>query len=137
MVVNGRTVPFRQLTARWSTSTGVLMSASSISRRLLQSGLRARVFLYRIPLTANYRQLRLQWVHDHRAHTHTWKAYWHQVVFSDESRFSLWDHDCRIRARHYTGQRCLPECVIEQDSGLAPGVMVWAAISYHGRPNLL
>ncbi|GFX10437.1 uncharacterized protein TNCV_1868321 [Trichonephila clavipes] len=32
---------------------------------------------------------------------------------------------------------CLPECVIERHSGLTPGVMVWRAISYHGRSNLL
>ncbi|GFV62894.1 transposable element Tcb2 transposase [Trichonephila clavipes] len=30
MAVNDRTAPSRQLAARWSTATGVLMSASSI-----------------------------------------------------------------------------------------------------------
>ncbi|GFU93004.1 transposable element Tc1 transposase [Trichonephila clavipes] len=55
---------------------------------------------------------------------------------SDESRFTLWNHDSRIR-RRYAGERCLPECVIERHSGLIPGVMVWGVISYHGRSNLL
>ncbi|PRD31794.1 UNVERIFIED_CONTAM: hypothetical protein NCL1_22450 [Trichonephila clavipes] len=90
----------------WSTVTGVLMSAS-IHRRLLHHGLLARVPLYRIPLKANHQ--RLQWAHEHRA----WQADWHQVVFSDESCFSLWDHDGHIRARCYANERCLPECVIE------------------------
>ncbi|GFV61168.1 transposable element Tcb2 transposase [Trichonephila clavipes] len=45
---NNRTSYSRQLTARWSTATGVLMSTSSIRRRLLHRGLR-RVSLYRIP----------------------------------------------------------------------------------------
>ncbi|GFU79033.1 transposable element Tcb2 transposase [Trichonephila clavipes] len=67
MVVNDRTASSRQLAARWSTATGVLMSASSIRRRLLHRGLRARVPLYRIPFTANHRRLRLQWAHKHRA----------------------------------------------------------------------
>ncbi|GFU44068.1 uncharacterized protein TNCV_4952471 [Trichonephila clavipes] len=31
----------------------------------------------------------------------------------------------------------LPKFVIERYSGLAPGVMVWGAISYHERSNLL
>ncbi|GFX37248.1 HTH_Tnp_Tc3_2 domain-containing protein [Trichonephila clavipes] len=57
MGVNLRTASFRQLAARWSTATGVLMSASSIRRRLLHSGLLARVPLYRILLTANHRRL--------------------------------------------------------------------------------
>ncbi|GFW04839.1 transposable element Tc1 transposase [Trichonephila clavipes] len=109
------------------------MSASSIRRRLLHYGLRARVPLYRIPLTANHRWLRLQWVHEHRA----WQADWHEVVFSDESRFNLWDHEGHIRVRRAGGERCLPECVIERHSGLTPGILVWGTIPYRGRSNLL
>ncbi|GFT88887.1 transposable element Tcb1 transposase [Trichonephila clavipes] len=109
------------------------MSASSTRRRLLHRGLRARVPIYKIPLTANLRWLRLKWAHEHRA----WQADWLQVVFSDESLFNLWNHDGCIRVRRYAGERCLPECVIERNSGLTTGVMVWDAISYHGRSNLL
>ncbi|GFX86706.1 transposable element Tcb2 transposase [Trichonephila clavipes] len=99
MVVNDHTASSRQLTVRWSSATDVLMSASSIHRRLLHRGLRTRLTLYRIFLTANHRWLRLQWVHEHKA----WQVIWHQVVFSDESRFNLWGHDGRIRVRHYAG----------------------------------
>ncbi|GFX63733.1 transposable element Tcb1 transposase [Trichonephila clavipes] len=86
-----------------------------------------------ITLTANHRWLCLQWAHEHRA----WHADWHQVVFSDESRFTLWDHDGRICVRRYAGDRCLPECVIEQYNGLISRVMVWDVIFFHGPPNLL
>ncbi|GFV37280.1 transposable element Tcb2 transposase [Trichonephila clavipes] len=41
-VVNGRTASSRQLSERLSTAEGILMSASSIGRRLLHHGLRAR-----------------------------------------------------------------------------------------------
>ena len=75
----------RQLAAHWFTATGVLMSASPIRRHLLHHGLRARVPLYRIPLTANCQWLHLQWVHEHR----DWQADWQQVVFSDESSFTI------------------------------------------------
>ncbi|GFV38888.1 transposable element Tcb1 transposase [Trichonephila clavipes] len=53
MAVNDRTASSRQLAARWSTATGVLMSVSSIRWCLLHRGLRERVPLYRIPLTAS------------------------------------------------------------------------------------
>ncbi|GFW06650.1 transposable element Tc1 transposase [Trichonephila clavipes] len=79
MAVNDRTASSRQLTARWSTATGVLLQD---------------------PFTANHRWLRLQWAHERRA----WQADWHQVVFLDESRFNLWDHDDRIRVRRYAGE---------------------------------
>ncbi|GFT64255.1 transposable element Tc1 transposase [Trichonephila clavipes] len=42
-----------------------------------------------------------------------WQADRQQVVFLDESRFNLWDHDGRICVRRYAGERYLPECVIE------------------------
>ncbi|GFX71037.1 uncharacterized protein TNCV_3648021 [Trichonephila clavipes] len=59
------------------------------------------------------------------------------TVFLNESHFSLWDHDVRIHVRRYAGERCIPECVIERHNGLTAGVVVWGAISYHGRSNLL
>ncbi|GFT11601.1 transposable element Tc1 transposase [Trichonephila clavipes] len=109
MAVNDSTASSRQLAARWSTATGILTLASSIRQRLLHRGLCVRVPLYRIPLTANHRRLHLQWAQEHRV----WQAHWHQVVFLEESRFNLWDHDGRIRVRRSAGERCLPECVIE------------------------
>ncbi|GFW53127.1 transposable element Tcb2 transposase [Trichonephila clavipes] len=89
MALNDRTTFSMQLATSWSTATGVLMLASSICRRLLHRGLRARVPLYKIPLTANNQRLRLQWVHEHRV----WQANWPQIVFPDESPLNLWDHN--------------------------------------------
>ncbi|GFT34490.1 transposable element Tc1 transposase [Trichonephila clavipes] len=130
MAVNDSTASSSQLAARRFTATGVLMSTSSIRQRLLHCGYHTRVDFIQDPLAVNHRRLRLQW---HRA----WQADWHQVVFSDESRFNLWSHYGRIRVRRYAGERCLTESVIERHSGLTPGVIVWSAISYHGRFNLI
>ena len=133
MVRMDRTASSRELAAHWATATGVALSASSIRRRLLRCGLRARTPLYRIPLTRNHRRLRLQWAHAHR----DWRADWQRVVFSDESRFNVWHHDGRIHVRRYAGERHLPECIIQRHTGRTPGVMVWGAIAYHGRSQLL
>ncbi|GFV13801.1 transposable element Tcb2 transposase [Trichonephila clavipes] len=97
----------RQLAAQWSTATRVSLCASSIRRRLLQRGLRARIPLCRIPLTQNRRRLRLHWANVHRS----WRADWQQVVFSHKSRFNLWHHGGRIRVRLYEG---LPGAVFQQ-----------------------
>ncbi|GFX95846.1 transposable element Tc1 transposase [Trichonephila clavipes] len=72
-----RTAFSRQLAAQWSIATRVSLCASSIRRRVLQRGLRARIPLYRIPLTQNHRRLRLQWANVHRS----WRADWQQVIF--------------------------------------------------------
>ncbi|GFV49371.1 transposable element Tc1 transposase [Trichonephila clavipes] len=104
--------------ARKFTATGVLMSASSIRRRLLHRGLRA--FIQDSPQSTGASAMS----------TEPGKR---QVVFSAKSRFNLWDQDGRIRA----GERCLPESVIERHSCLTSGVIVWGAILYHGRSSLL
>ncbi|GFW45600.1 transposable element Tc1 transposase [Trichonephila clavipes] len=108
MAVNDLAASSRQLAGLWYAAIGVLTSAPSIRGHLLHHGLRARVSLYRIPLTANHRRLRLQWVNEHRAY----QSDWHQVVFRDESRFNLWGHDELIYVRRYATARCLPECDI-------------------------
>ncbi|GFX18710.1 transposable element Tcb2 transposase [Trichonephila clavipes] len=133
MAQTDRTASPRQLAAQWSTTTGVSLCASSIRRHLLQRGLCARIPLYRIPLTQNHRPLRLQWTNVHIS----WLVDWQQVVFSEKSRFNLWHHDGRIRVRRYAGERHIPECIIERHSGGTAGVMVWGAIAYHGRSQLL
>ncbi|GFW54431.1 transposable element Tc1 transposase [Trichonephila clavipes] len=133
MAQTDRTASSRQLAAQWSTATGVSLCASSIQRRLLQRGQRARIPLYMIPLTQNHPHLRLQWANVHRS----WRADWQQVVFSHESRFNLWHHDGRIRVMRYAGERHIPECIIERHSRRTPRVMVWGAIAYHGRLQLL
>ncbi|GFV03405.1 transposable element Tcb2 transposase [Trichonephila clavipes] len=148
MMVNSRTASFRQLAARWSIAAGVLMSASSIRRSLLHLRLGVRVHLYRIPLTANHQRLQLHWAHEHRAR----QADWPQVVFSDESRFNLWDHDGRIRIKRHVVEHCLPGCVVAvvakwyryrtvaclvTSSRPVPLKTRSGAISYHGRSNLI
>ena len=77
--------------------------------------------LYRFPLTENHWRLSLQLDHKHTA----WQADWHQVVFSDESLFNLWDHDGSVRVRRYAGQCCLPELAMERHSCRTSGDIVW------------
>ncbi|GFV89354.1 transposable element Tc1 transposase [Trichonephila clavipes] len=97
--MNDRTASPKQLAACWSTASGVLMSLSSTHRCLLHCELCARVPLYRIPVTASHQRLCVLWAHEYRA----WQADCHQVVFSNESRFNLWDHDGCINLCLYAG----------------------------------
>ncbi|GFW55443.1 transposable element Tc1 transposase [Trichonephila clavipes] len=133
MAQTDHTASSRQLAAQWSTATSVSLCALSIRRLLLQRGLRARIPLYKIPLTQNHRRPRLQWVNVHRS----WRADWQQVIFSDEFRFNLGHHDGRFSVRRYAGERHIPECIFKRHSGRTSRVMVWGAIAYHGRSQLL
>ncbi|GFV61600.1 transposable element Tcb1 transposase [Trichonephila clavipes] len=126
-------------TARKSGSGARNVTSAPDDRRLVRMAQTDRTASSRqlaahwIPLTQNHRHLQLQWANVHRS----WRADWQQVIFSDESRFNLWHHDGRIRVMRYAGERHIPECNIERHSKRTPGVMVWGAIAYHGRSQLL
>lgn len=62
---------------------------------------------------------------------------WHQIVFSDESRFNLDYNDGRIRVRRYCDERHHPACIVERHTTRTVSVMVWGAISYQRRSRLL
>ena len=69
-------------------------------------------------LTARYRAARLLWVHwTHRQ--------WHNVICSDESRFSISHANGRVRVYRRRNERYAQCCVRERDRLGAGSVMVW------------
>ncbi|GFY22057.1 transposable element Tcb1 transposase [Trichonephila clavipes] len=97
------------------------MSARTIRRRLLHSGLSARRPLLGLPLTQIHRRLRRNWCDERRM----WAEQWNEVVFTDESRVCLQHHDGRIRVWRHHGERMLNTCVMHRHTGPAPGIIVW------------
>ena len=57
MTVMDRTVSSTVLSRRWSTATGLDLSASTVRRRLLRAGLVARMPLRRLPLSRDHQRL--------------------------------------------------------------------------------
>ncbi|GFU98604.1 transposable element Tcb1 transposase [Trichonephila clavipes] len=60
-----------------------------------------------------------------------WVAEWNEVVFTDESRICLQNHDGRIRVWRHRGERMLNSCVMHHQIGPAPDIMIWGGIGYH------
>ena len=118
---------------RWSTATGLDLSASTVPRSLLRAGLVARMPLCRLPLSRDRQHLRLEGARERRH----WRAEWRNVVFSDQSRFNMSYNDGRIRVRRYACERNLRACIIQRHIGPTPNVMVWSAIGYNMRSCLL
>ncbi|GFY28720.1 transposable element Tcb2 transposase [Trichonephila clavipes] len=97
IAVNDFTAFSRQLEASWSIATGVPMSASSIRRRLLHRGLRARCLYTESPS----RQTIDGYVCNGFMSTEPGKLIGTNEVLSDKSRFNRRDHDGHIRVRIY------------------------------------
>ncbi|GFX77591.1 transposable element Tcb1 transposase [Trichonephila clavipes] len=85
---------------------------------------RGRIVAYR-DCGLSFREI--QWCDEKRM----WAAEWNEVVFTDESRICLQQHDGRIRVWRHRGERMLISCVMNRHTDPAPGIMVWGGIGYH------
>jgi transposase len=105
----------------------------TINNRLLEVGLHSRAPMKCLPLTQIHRKKRYQWCNDKL----TWTHEWNKVVFSDESRFCFGQSDGRKRVRRRAGERGHPLVILESHSYKTSGVMVWGAISYDSKSELV
>lgn len=131
------------VTTPQATSTDILrhvqdaldapVSTRTIIRRLAAGGLHSWRPLRRLPLSQHHRRLRLRWCRD-RA---TWTSEWHNVVFSDESRFCLSNDSHRVRVWRRRRDRSNPAATVERHTARQRGVMVWGAIAYNSRSPLV
>ncbi|GFU84955.1 transposable element Tcb1 transposase [Trichonephila clavipes] len=106
MAVTDRSVTSRTIAQHIESVMHHSVSALTIRRRLQQSGLFARRPLLGLRLTQNHRRLHHQWCDERRK----WVAEWNEVVFTDESRICLQNHDGRIRVWRHRGERMLNSC---------------------------
>lgn len=117
----------------WMEELNRGLTMGSVYQRIRSFGLRSyRPFLC-LPFTAQHRARRLEWCTDRL----NWDQEWHQVVFSDESRFCLWSHDGRRRVRRLRGERNNMQYAVERHTAITPGVMVWGAICHGSRSPLI
>ena len=82
-------------------------------------------------LTLRHRHQLLIWARNHRGQR------WQNVVFSDESRFNLWNANGRIRVYRRRHEHYVDSCVVENNLYGGGGVMVWAAINYRFKTQLV
>ncbi|GFT58957.1 uncharacterized protein TNCV_185751 [Trichonephila clavipes] len=81
-----RTENARQLQRQFLLATGRRVFSQTIRNRLHEGGLYARRPMVCIPLTPRHRAAQRRWAAEHR----DWEQHdWSQVLFTDESRFSL------------------------------------------------
>ena len=111
----------------------VRISGQTVRRRLRESGLRAMRPVIGPILKQRHRIARLAWARARRRWgLHTWQ----NILFSDESRFSLSLSDGRYRVYRRRGERVTNQCVYEADRFGGGSVMVWADMCHDGSTQL-
>ncbi|UYV64990.1 hypothetical protein LAZ67_3002675 [Cordylochernes scorpioides] len=115
------------------SATGTRISRQTVYRRLHEGALYARRPMVCIPLTSAHRRARLNWCLEHHAWTHD---QWANVLFSDESIFSLNTDSRRVFIWREPGTLYHPSNIREIDSFRGGSLLVWAGISSSRRTPL-
>ncbi|GFV22238.1 transposable element Tcb2 transposase [Trichonephila clavipes] len=128
-----RTENATQLQRQLLLATGRRVSSQTVRNRLHEGGLYARRPMVCIPLTPRPRAARRRWAAEHR----DWEQHdWSQVLFTDESLFSLECDTRRVLVWRDRGTRNNPAFVRERSQYRRAGWMVWGGISIGGRTDL-
>lgn len=129
-VKRNRFAPVCRVYPQWAAASGICCSSRTARRIVFSAGLHSRRALIRIPLSPCHRRLRKQWANEHM---HWPEDEWMNVLWTDESRFSLDFCDGRVRVRRLRGER-FADCTIAQHDRFGGGsVMIWAGIWGTGR----
>ncbi|GFU62656.1 transposable element Tcb2 transposase, partial [Trichonephila clavipes] len=122
-----------QLQRQLLLATGRRVSSQTVRNRLHEGGLYARRPMVCIPLTPRHHAARRRWAAEHR----DWEQHdWSQVLFTDESRFSLECDTRRVLVWRDRGTRNNPAFVREMSQYRRAGWRVWGGISIGGRTDL-
>ncbi len=106
-----------------------IISAETVRNRLIcmEAHLHARRPHLGLDLTAVRHRNRLEWAD---AHIRWCLALWRGVLFTDESRFSLYMADGRQHVWRCVGERFADVNVVDRVAHGGSGVMVWAGVCY-------
>jgi transposase len=111
---------------------GVRVSSRTVRRRLWQAGLKAKTPRKKPFLNMVQRRKRVEWAKQHIG----WTAeQWKKVIFSDESRISIFGQDGLQYVRRRTGEAHRPECCTPSMKHPV-SVMLWGCMARDGMGRL-
>jgi hypothetical protein len=99
-----------------------LISDDTVRRRLIANNIRYCRQAKGPLLTIRHRQERLQSTMQHQNWRH---RRWRNIIFSDESRYSIFNADGRPRVCRKRGKRLSVACSMERDSWGRPNIRAW------------
>ena len=136
LTISARRNPFqsaRRIQNEFRQATHVTISSQTVRNRLREVGLRSRVPRVVPRMTAEHRRRRLDWA---RTHSRWTVEQWSNILFTDESRFTVDHSDGGSRVWRGVGQRYDPQFTVAVNRWGGGSVMVWAGVSVTERTEL-
>ena len=136
LTISVRRNPFHsasRIQNEFQQATHIRISTQTVRNRLREVGLHSRVPRVVPRMTAEHRRRRREWAREHSR----WNVrQWSNVLFTDESRFTVDHSDGVQRVWRGVRQRNNPQFTAEMNRWGGGSVMVWAGISAQGRTDL-
>lgn len=135
LVRGNPTMPATLLRMMWHVRgrRGFLLSAQTVRRRIKEAGIRCRRMRRRLRLSPAHVIARERWAME-RIH---WRQnQWQRVIFTDESRFRLFQSDGRIRVWRDPNTAFHP-AHIQYSERQSRSLHVWAGITMNSRTELV
>ena len=126
--MNNRLTRDKQVTRQPIGNHQRLISDDTVRRRLIANNIRCRRRAKGPLLTIRHRQERLQSTMQRQNWRH---QRWRNIIFSDESRFSIFNADGRSRVCRKRGKRLSVACSIERETWGRPNSRAWCGIGLY------
>ncbi|GFU64159.1 transposable element Tcb1 transposase [Trichonephila clavipes] len=134
IVARKRKQSLSQITSEVNSHLRNPISARTVQRELHASNLYGRVGIRKPLVTARHALQRRQWCRTHRQWT---PQQWQQVIWSDESTFTLIQTTGRVYVWRTPKEALAPECIVPTVKHGGGSLMVWGAISWRGLGTLV
>ncbi|CAH1991553.1 unnamed protein product [Acanthoscelides obtectus] len=129
MALQDRKKSSKALAAELREAQGIVLSARSVRRRLVEKDLHGRKARRKPLLTERQKQLRLSWAKTYK----DWTAEdWAKVIWTDESNVELFGQPGTRYVRRRPGEAYREECLIPTVKFGGGSIMIWGCMSASG-----
>ena len=133
LAMENRRFSVQRLRRAWQPNVNFAVSRQTVNRRLVARAYRARRMVKVPRLTVRAKVVRRHWA---KKHINRPLGQWQNVIFCDESRFTLFRIDNRIRVRRLVVEAMNEDCIHGNVTHGGGSVHVWGGISHIGKTSL-